>query len=82
MLAFTCMPPLTKVSTVMPHCPIRGRPGRRSTSSMERYLGPTSRTGKGSQPDNKANREEEIYRAAGFYDPQRIEIPGTNRRAH
>jgi hypothetical protein len=43
---------------------------------MERYLGPINRAGKGFLPPDKANREEEVYRAAGFYGPQRIEVPG------
>jgi ubiquinone/menaquinone biosynthesis C-methylase UbiE len=54
------------------------RPPRPAIDELvERYLGPTNRTGKGSHPDDKANREEEIYRAAGFHNPQRVEIPGT-----
>jgi SAM-dependent methyltransferase len=44
---------------------------------VERYLGPINRTGKGLVPDDRANREEEIYRAAGFHHLQRLEIPGT-----
>jgi ubiquinone/menaquinone biosynthesis C-methylase UbiE len=53
------------------------RPPRPAIDELvERYLGPTNRTGRGSHPDDKANREEEIYRAAGFHNPQRVEIPG------
>jgi hypothetical protein len=48
---------------------------------MERYLGPINRAGEGFLPPDKANREEKVYRAAGFYGPQRIEVPG-HRRAH
>jgi SAM-dependent methyltransferase len=40
---------------------------------VERYLGPIRRTGSSSP---WANREEEVYRAAGFDGPQRVEIPG------
>jgi len=54
------------------------RPPRTAIDELvERYLGPINRTGKGLVPDDRANREEEIYRAAGFHHLQRLEIPGT-----
>ena len=43
---------------------------------VERYLGPINRTRKGLLPAEKAEREEEVWRAAGFRGPQRIEISG------
>jgi ubiquinone/menaquinone biosynthesis C-methylase UbiE len=43
---------------------------------VERYLGPISGNRKGLLGADKANREEEVYRAAGFSGPQRIEVPG------
>jgi SAM-dependent methyltransferase len=43
---------------------------------VERYLGPISRNRKGLLWADKANREEEVYRAAGFSGPHRIEVPG------
>jgi SAM-dependent methyltransferase len=59
---------------VLPH----PRPPRPAIAELvERYLGPINRTGKGLLSDDRANREEEIYRAAGFHNLQRIEIPGT-----
>jgi SAM-dependent methyltransferase len=50
-------------------------PGSAIDELLERYLGTVSRRGKGRSAD-KAGREEEVYRAAGFSGPQRIEIPG------
>jgi SAM-dependent methyltransferase len=44
---------------------------------VERYLGPMVRpAGKGFLPPDRANREEEVWRAAGFSGPQRIQVPG------
>jgi hypothetical protein len=43
---------------------------------IERYLGPINRARKGLLPPDKAHREDEVWRAAGFARPQRIEIPG------
>jgi SAM-dependent methyltransferase len=40
---------------------------------VERYLGPIRRRGSSSP---WAKREEEVYRAAGFDGPQRVEVPG------
>jgi ubiquinone/menaquinone biosynthesis C-methylase UbiE len=52
-------------------------PPRAAISEMiESYLGPVTREGKGFLSPNYANREEEVYRAAGFSGPERIEIPG------
>jgi hypothetical protein len=43
---------------------------------VRRYLGPIRRTGKGFLGPDKANREEEVWRAAGFSGPQRIQVAG------
>jgi SAM-dependent methyltransferase len=43
---------------------------------VERYLGPIDRTRKGLLSADKAGREEELYRTAGFSGPEKIEIPG------
>lgn len=42
---------------------------------LERYLGSSGRSGKG-LPPNKGDREEEVWRAAGCYRLQRIEVAG------
>jgi SAM-dependent methyltransferase len=53
------------------------RPPRAAVSDLvESYLGPITRKTKGFLSPDKANREEEVYRAAGFSGPQRIEVPG------
>lgn len=58
---------------VLPH----PRPPRSAINELvERYLGPASRRGKGFLSPDKAHREDEVYRAAGFNGPQRIEVPG------
>jgi hypothetical protein len=58
---------------VLPH----PRPPRSAIDELvERYLGPRTRIGRGFLPADKAGREEEVYRAAGFSGPQRIEVPG------
>ncbi len=50
------------------------RPPRSAIEELvERYLGPIRRAGSSSP---WANREEEVWRAAGFDGPQRIEVPG------
>ena len=55
----------------------RPRPPRAAISELvESYLGPVPREGKRFLSPDKANREDEIYRAAGFDDRHRIEIPG------
>jgi SAM-dependent methyltransferase len=57
---------------VLPH----PRPPRAEINELvKHYLGSVNPWGKGLPPD-KANREEEIYRSAGFRGPQRIEIAG------
>jgi hypothetical protein len=43
---------------------------------VRRYLGPVRRAGQGTLPHGTAGGEAEVYRAAGFTGPQRIEIPG------
>jgi SAM-dependent methyltransferase len=61
-----------ETDAVLPH----PRPPRSAIDDLvERYLGSVSRLGHGTPPD-KGNREEAIYRAAGFSGPQRIEVPG------
>ena len=58
---------------VLPH----PRPPRSAINELvERYLGPASRRGKGFLSPDKAHREDEVYRAAGFNGPQRIDVPG------
>ena len=58
---------------VLPH----PRPPRSAINELvERYLGPASRRGKGFLSPDKAHREDEVYQAAGFSGPQRIEVPG------
>jgi ubiquinone/menaquinone biosynthesis C-methylase UbiE len=53
------------------------RPPRAAISELlESYLGPVTRKTKGFLPPDKANREEDIYLAAGFSGPQRIVVPG------
>jgi SAM-dependent methyltransferase len=57
---------------VLPH----PRPPRTAIDElMKRYLGSVGPWGTG-LPPGKGNREEEIYRSAGFRDRQRLEIPG------
>jgi hypothetical protein len=72
-----CMstPRLTKVWKPRPSCRVRGRRARQS-ARVQSYLSPAPREGKGFLSPDKANREDEIYRAAGFDDRHRIEIPG------
>jgi len=43
---------------------------------VRRYLGPVRRAGRGRLPHGTASGEAEVYRAAGFTGPQRIEIRG------
>jgi SAM-dependent methyltransferase len=43
---------------------------------VARYLGPATRRGKGFLSPDKAHREDEVYQAAGFNGPQRIDVPG------
>jgi SAM-dependent methyltransferase len=53
------------------------RPPRAAISELvESYLGPITRNTKGFLSPDRANREDEVYRAAGFSGPQRIEVPG------
>jgi SAM-dependent methyltransferase len=55
---------------VLPH----PRPPRSAIDELVKgYLGPVRGTGRSSLWDN---REEEVYRAAGFDGPQRITVPG------
>lgn len=62
-----------ETDAVLPH----PKPPRAAISELvESYLGPVTRRGKGFLSPDKANREDEIYRAAGFDGPQRIEVSG------
>jgi SAM-dependent methyltransferase len=63
-----------ETDTILPY----PRPPRAAINELvERYLGPMIRpTGKGFLAPDKADREDEVWRAAGFSGPQRIEVPG------
>jgi SAM-dependent methyltransferase len=53
------------------------RPPHSSIADLVRkYLGPVRRAGRGKLPQGTASGEEEIYRAAGFSGPRRIEVSG------
>jgi SAM-dependent methyltransferase len=53
------------------------RPPRAAIDELvERYLGPIDRTGKGLLRAERADREADVWRAAGFCGPQQIEVPG------
>ena len=53
------------------------RPPRTAINELvERYLGPTQRHLRARLWADKAEREEDVWRAAGFSGPQRIEVPG------
>ena len=59
------------------------RPPRREIGDLvKRFLGPRRRAGQGSLPEastsetERGHLEAEVYRAAGFTDPTRIEVPG------
>jgi SAM-dependent methyltransferase len=57
---------------VLPH----PRPPRSAIDDLvTRYLGSASPWGKG-LPPARGNREEEVWRAAGCFGPQRVEVPG------
>jgi SAM-dependent methyltransferase len=52
------------------------RPPRAAIDELvQHYLGPRP-SGKGLLPAERADREQEIWRAAGFHDQRRIQIPG------
>jgi SAM-dependent methyltransferase len=59
------------------------RPPRREIAGLvKRFLGPRRRAGQGALPEvsiseaDRGSYEAEIYRAAGFLGPTRIEVPG------
>jgi hypothetical protein len=53
------------------------RPPHSSIAELVRaYLGPVRRAGRSRLPQGTASGEDEIYRAAGFTGPRRIEVPG------
>jgi len=61
-------------STVTLPCP---RPPHSAIAELVgRYLGPVRRAGRGLLPHGTVTGEAEVYRAAGFTGPRRIEIPG------
>jgi SAM-dependent methyltransferase len=43
---------------------------------IERYLGPVRRAGQGVLPAGTSGGEDDVFRAAGFSGPERIEVPG------
>jgi SAM-dependent methyltransferase len=46
------------------------------TDLVRRYLGPQRRAGQGILPAGTPGGEDDIYRAAGFTGPRRLELPG------
>jgi ubiquinone/menaquinone biosynthesis C-methylase UbiE len=50
------------------------------TALVQRYLGTTRRAGRYVLPHGTAHGEEQIYRAAGFLGPRRIELPARTAR--
>ena len=46
------------------------------TELVHRFLGPQQRAGKGVLVTGTADSEDAVYRAAGFTEPQRAEVPG------
>jgi SAM-dependent methyltransferase len=59
--------------TELPH----PRPPRKAIGELvQRYLGSQRRAGQGVLPAETPSGEDEVYRAAGFTGPQRLEVPG------
>lgn len=57
--------------------PTHPRPSHSAIAELERkYLGPVRRAGRSHLPHGTVTGEAEIYRAAGFAGPRRIEVPG------
>jgi SAM-dependent methyltransferase len=53
------------------------RPPREAVARLvERYLGPVRRAGQGVLPSGTSGGEDDVFRAAGFSGPSRIEVPG------
>ena len=53
------------------------RPPRQAIEQLvQRYLGPQRRAGQGVLTGGTAGGEDEVYRAAGFTGPERLEVPG------
>jgi SAM-dependent methyltransferase len=53
------------------------RPPREAVAEVvRRYLGPVRRAGQGVLPTGTSGGEDDVFRAAGFTGPQRIEVPG------
>lgn len=59
-------------------CPLpHPQPPRAAIAELvRRYLGPQRRAGQGVLPDGTPGGEDDIYRAAGFTEPRRLELPG------
>lgn len=58
--------------TELPH----PRPPRKAIGELvQRYLGSQRRAGQGVLPAETPSGEDEVYRAAGFTGPQRLEVP-------
>lgn len=56
---------------------LRPRPPRQAIRELvQRYLGPQRRAGQGVLPSGTPGDEDEVFRAAGFSRPQRLEVPG------
>ncbi|MGW0518647.1 methyltransferase domain-containing protein [Crossiella sp. NPDC003009] len=51
-------------------------PHEKITGLVREFLGPVRRAGQGHLPQGTAGGEAEVYRAAGFTGPRRIEVPG------
>jgi SAM-dependent methyltransferase len=59
--------------TELPH----PRPPRKAIGELvQRYLGSQRRAGQGVLPAETPSGEDEVYRAAGFTGPHRLEVPG------
>jgi SAM-dependent methyltransferase len=56
--------------------PHPGPPHSAIAELVRTYLGPVRRAGQHRLPRGTASGEDEIYRAAGFAGPRRIEVPG------
>ena len=53
------------------------RPPREEVAALvRRYLGPVRRAGQGVLPSGTSGGEDDVFRAAGFTGPSRIEVPG------
>jgi SAM-dependent methyltransferase len=62
-----------ETSRPLPH---PGPPRAAIADLVRRYLGPERRAGQGVLPAGTPGGEDEVYRAAGFTGPRRLELPG------